>query len=300
MDSLENLKKNIKSAKELQNIISTMKAVASVNIKKYEKTALTLYKYRDNIDLGIQAILQKYPIMLKYIDYTENTFEKTKKKNMVIVIGSNQGLCGRFNDKNIEFFIENESENKDDNYVITIGDRIESIISSKNIKIDKKFSTPNSLNNITSLVYDLFELIETKKQEIKKVVVYFTSYSSKSNGNLTKKKIFPLEKNYFEKLQQKTWPTNNTPFWRIESKNLISDLVEQYIFCNLYISISGSMAAEQRNRLITLQGAEENIKEHMNSTILKYNQTRQGVITSELIDVVTGAKFSKKKTNDKK
>ncbi len=297
MDSLDSLKKDIKSTKDLQGIISTMKAVASVNIKKYEKTALNLYKYRDNIDLGIQAILQKYPVMLKYIDYTENIYEKSKKNNIVIVVGSNQGLCGRFNDKNVEFFVENELENKDFNYVITVGDRIESIVQSKGIKIDKKFSTPNSINNITNLVYDLFEIIESKKQEIKKVVVYFTSYNTKNNGNLTKKKIFPLEKNYFEKLQQKIWPTNSTPFWRIENKNLISDLIEQYIFCNLYLSISNSMAAEQRNRLITLQGAEENIKEHIASTILKYNQKRQGVITAELIDVVTGSRFLKKKVN---
>ncbi len=297
MDSLDSLKKDIKSTKDLQNIISTMKAVASVNIKKYEKTALNLYRYRDNIDLGIQAILQKYPEMLKHIDYTENIYEQSKKNNIVIVIGSNQGLCGRFNDKNVEFFIENEFENRDNNYVIVIGDRIEGIIQSKGINIDKKFSTPNSLNNITNLVYDLFEIIETKKCEIKKAVIYFTSYNTKNNGNLTKKKIFPLEKKYFEKLQQKVWPTNSIPFWRIESKNLISDLIEQYIFCNLYFSISNSMAAEQRNRLLTLQGAEENIKEHMASTILKYNQTRQGVITSELIDVATGSRFLKKKVN---
>lgn len=296
MDSLDSLKKDIKSTKDLQGIISTMKAVASVNIKKYEKSALNLYRYKDNIDLGIQAVLQKYPEMVKYIDYTESNLNKEeKRKNIVIIIGSNQGLCGRFNDKNAEFFVENELKNNDSNFVIALGDRIESIVKSKGIKIDRKFSIPNSMSNITSLVYDIFEIIELKKHEIKNVLTYFTAYNPKNNGNLTKKKILPLEKSYFEKLQKKTWSTNNTPFWRINSKQLVFDLIEQYIFCNLYLSISSSMAAEQRNRLITLQGAEENIKDHIVETTLKYNQKRQNVITSELIDVVSGARFLKKK-----
>lgn len=295
MDGLDSLKKDLKSTKDLQNIISTMKAVSAANIKKYEKVALNLCKYRDNVDLGIQAILQQYPKILEYINYTENIFEKNKEKNIIIIIGSNQGLCGRFNDKMVDFFIENELKNDKSNYVITLGDRIEMILKSKSIRIYKKFSIPNSITDIVNLVYELFDIIESKKYEIKKVLIYFTSYNTKNNGNLTKKKILPLEKEYFEKLKDKQWPTNNIPFWRIKPQKLVFDLIQQYIFYSIYLSISNSMAAEQKNRLITLQGAEENIKEHIAATTLKYNQTRQNVITSELIDVITGAKFLKKK-----
>ena len=67
------------------------------------------------------------------------------------------------------------------------------------------------------------------------------------------------------------------------------------IFANLYLTIANSMASEQKNRLFTLQGAEQNIKDYIIDTNLKYNQIRQNVITSELIDVVSGARFLKKK-----
>lgn len=297
METLDGLKKELDSTKNLQGIISTMKSIAVVNIKKYEKIAFNIIKYQSNIDLGIQAVLSQRPRLINFIDYIENKTEKNEhKSDIVIIIGSNQGLCGRFNDKIVEYYLNNNKTDKN-SYIISVGDRITSLLKSKKVSIDKNFSIPNSSNSIVDLVYDLFTIIEGKIKEnsLRKVLVYFTSHTGDGSGNLTKKRVTPLEKKYFEKIKNKKWPTNNIPYWRVESKKIISDLIQQYIFSNIYLSISNSMAAEQRNRLITLQGAEQNIKDHITETTLKYNQRRQGVITSELIDVVSGAKSLKRK-----
>ena len=297
METLDGLKKELDSTKSLQGIVSTMKSIAVVNIKKYEKIAYNIVKYQSNIDLAMQAILSQNPNLINFIDYIENRTERNEnKRDIVIIIGSNQGLCGRFNDKIVEYYINNSKTDKN-SYIISIGERITSLLKSKKIKIDKTFNIPNSSDSIVNLVYDLFTTIENKINDktLRKILVYFTSHTGDSAGNLTKKRIIPLEKKYFEKLKNKKWPTNNIPYWRIDSKKLISDLIQQYIFSNIYLAISNSMASEQRNRLITLQGAEQNIKDHITETTLKYNQKRQGVITSELIDVVSGAKALKKK-----
>lgn len=47
MDNLDALKKDLETTKSLQSIISTMKSIAAVNIKKYENVVLIL----TNIDL---------------------------------------------------------------------------------------------------------------------------------------------------------------------------------------------------------------------------------------------------------
>lgn len=298
MESLESLKNSLESAKSLQGIVSTMKSIAAVNIKKYEKSALNLLKYKSNIDLGIQAIISQRPNMLNYLNYIENKTENNlDKRDVIIIIGSNQGLCGRFNDRITEFYLEN-CNNDINKYIITVGDRIDMIVKGKKVVVDKHFSLPNSIESIVNVVYDLFSIMEKFLTEnlLRKVVIYFTSYSScNNNGNLIKRRILPLEKKYFENLAKNSWPTNNIPFWRINTKSIITDLVQQYIFANLYFIIANSMASEQKNRLMTLQGAEQNIKDYIVETNLKYNQIRQNVITSELIDVVSGAKFLKKK-----
>lgn len=301
MDNLNNLKNSLESAQSLQKIVSTMKSISAVNIKKYEKVAINLIKYKSNIDLGLQAILKQYPHIINYIDYVENNVEQDNlnKRDIVIIIGSNQGLCGRFNDKVSEFYLEN-CINDNNKYIITIGDRINMLISAQKINIDKHFSIPNSTELIVNLVYDLSNIIEQFliAKNLRKVVVYFTSHNSHNNGNLIKKKILPLEKNYFEKLEKIKWPTNKIPYWRIKTKQIVSDLIQQYIFTNIYFTIVNSMASEQKNRLITLQGAEENIKDYITDTKLRYNQMRQNTITAELIDVVSGARFLKRKNEE--
>lgn len=248
--------------------------------------------------MGVQAILGQYPNIIDYIKYIENKTENdfTKKRDIVIIIGSNQGLCGRFNDKVSEFYLENSTNDKNE-YIITVGDRIGMLLTAQHIKFDKHFSTPNSINAIIKLVYELFNIIEAflKKNMLRKVVIYYTTYSSGDAGNLIKSKILPLDRKYFRKLNSKKWPTNNIPFWRTDIKVLMSDLVQQYIFTNIYLTIVNSMAAEQKNRLMTLQGTEENIREHIIENNLKYNQMRQNIITSELIDVVGGSRFLKKR-----
>lgn len=292
MENLDSLKKELKSTQELKEAVSTMKALAAANIKKYEKIVANVIKYQSNIDLGIQAILKQHPDILSYIDYIENSYSKQENgQNVLIVVGSNNGLCGRFNDRITDFFIEN-TQLEQNRFIITIGDRINLLVASKKFLIDKHFPVPNSHKQILNLVDELFEIIEKKliKKNLAKVSIYFTSYNSKNKEALTKKKVLPLEKKYFEKLKNKQWPTNNIPFWRIEEKKLTSDFIQQYIFVSIYLSIVSSMAAEQFSRLTTLQRAEQNIKERLAELKLKYNQTRQNMITSELLDTIAGLK----------
>ena len=115
------------------------------------------------------------------------------------------------------------------------------------------------------------------------------------NGTLTKTRLIPVDKKILENAQKKVWPTNNIPYWQINSKTLIVDLLKQYIFVGLNNALINSIASEQKNRLITLQNAENNINDLIRTKNLEYNQKRQGTITSELLDVVTGYAVAKKR-----
>ena len=299
MDSIDNLKKHLDSARSLKQIISTMKALSATNIKKYEKTALSLRKYMNNIYLGFQGVISQNYDILNYIEYVEQSeFKNKNSKNIMIVIGSNQGLCGKFNDRIVNFFIDNNDKldfSLENNMLITVGDKIFSTLLSRKVNIKKHLSLPTSIENIVHIVYNIFSFINEYSKKSQNVYVFFTQYDTKSNGILTKKKIVPLEKDFFKDLLNKKWPTNNVPLWRVDTNVLLYDLVEQYMFINLYSAIANSMASEQKNRLNTLQGAEDNIKNDIADTTLKYNQTRQSVITSNLIDTVSGYKSLMKK-----
>ena len=297
MGNLNNIKQEISSVNDLQKTVSTMKILAAANIKKFEKIVLNIKKYQSNINLGIQAILKQNPKILNYIKYTENFYNNENNSyNIFIIIGSNNGLCGKFNDRIANFFSDkiNKSHN---NYIITIGDRINMLIKSKKIQIDQHFQTPNSPKQINELLYNILENINKKisEKDLKKVVIFYTEYdnNNKNNSSISFKKVLPFDSIYFEKLKSKPWPTNNIPYWRINIRTIMADFIQQYIFISIYLPIVSSMAAEQFSRLITLQRSEKNIKERISELNSLYNRTRQNKITSDILDTISSLKVIK-------
>ena len=234
-------------------------------------------------------------VNINELDFVKNSKDK-KEKNLAIIFGSNQGLCGRFNDKIMNFVVD-DIKSSDKTKIIIVGERLNMLMSNTKLNIEKSIPVPNSIDNISSTIFDILEVIE-KEIENKtsdKVFLYYTANDDTMNGTLTKTRLIPVDKKILENAQKKVWPTNNIPYWQINSKTLIVDLLKQYIFVGLNNALINSIASEQKNRLITLQNAENNINDLIRTKNLEYNQKRQGTITSELLDVVTGYAVAKKR-----
>ena len=295
METLDNLKKTLDTSKSIKQVVSTMKALSGANIKKYEKIVKVLYAYRSNIELALQALMMYNDININELDFVKNSKDK-KEKNLAIILGSNQGLCGRFNDKIMNFVVD-DIKSSDKTKIIIVGERLNMLMSNTKLNIEKSIPVPNSIDNISSTIFDILEVIEKeiKNKTSDKVFLYYIANDDTMNGTLTKTRLIPVDKKILENAQKKVWPTNNIPYWQINSKTLIVDLLKQYIFVGLNNALINSIASEQKNRLITLQNAENNINDLIRTKNLEYNQKRQGTITSELLDVVTGYAVAKKR-----
>lgn len=300
METLDNLKKTLDTSKSIKQVVSTMKALSGANIKKYEKIVKILYTYKSNVELALQAIMMHNDkININELEFIGQSKNK-KAKNLVVVFGSNQGLCGRFNDKIANFTID-DIQNTDENKVIVVGERLSMLLSNTKLKIFKTIPVPNSIENISNTIYELLAVIEKEieNKTINKVFLYYTANDDTMNGTLTKTRLVPIDKKILENAQKKVWPTNNIPYWQIDTKTLVVDLLKQYIFVGLNDALVNSIASEQKNRLLTLQNAENNINDLIRTKNLEYNQKRQSTITNELLDVVTGYSVAKKKKKNK-
>lgn len=300
METLDNLKKTLDTSKSIKQVVSTMKALSGANIKKYEKIVKILYTYKSNVELALQAIMMHNDkININELEFIGQSKNK-KAKNLVVVFGSNQGLCGRFNDKIANFTID-DIQNTDENKVIVVGERLSMLLSNTKLKIFKTIPVPNSIENISNTIYELLAVIEKEIEEktVNKVFLYYTANDDTMNGTLTKTRLIPIDKKILENAQKKVWPTNNIPYWQIDTKTLVVDLLKQYMFVGLNDALVNSIASEQKNRLLTLQNAENNINDLIRTKNLEYNQKRQSTITNELLDVVTGYSVAKKKKKNK-
>jgi F-type H+-transporting ATPase subunit gamma len=61
MQTIEGLKRTIGSTRDLQSLVKTMKAMAAVNIRQYEKALLSLKNYDRTIKMGFRAVCSSRP-----------------------------------------------------------------------------------------------------------------------------------------------------------------------------------------------------------------------------------------------
>ena len=88
MQTTESLKRRIKSAGDLLSVVKTMKALAAVSIRQYQKAVESLDDYNRTVEMGLQIVLkERMRTMMQ-------SKAMASKRMGVIIFGSDQGLCG--------------------------------------------------------------------------------------------------------------------------------------------------------------------------------------------------------------
>ena len=104
MAGLERVKRRIKNATELQTVVKTMKAIASANILQYEESMRSINQYDKTIELGLQIALGDNKKIM------ESRIEDERKGLGAVIFGSEQGLCGKFNEVVVRYAMDRMAE----------------------------------------------------------------------------------------------------------------------------------------------------------------------------------------------
>lgn len=277
----EALSKRIKTTSDLHGIVNTMKMLSSVSLIQYEKARTSLNQYAQTIKLAFQGVFSQEDF--SYPNQTKNK----EGKVLYLLIGSDNGLVGRFNRDLVQKFEENRPKNAS---VITIGKRITSSILAKDFKPIAVYSNSNSLKEISSLADALLSKINSvlSKENFEKVILY---YNHKKNNSFELKtfQLFPFSDEIKSNIKQNSWPGRMIPLISNENEGLFSALVQEYLVVFLVQALTESLVCEHYIRMLHMQQAEKNIEKKLAELDLLYQQARQNKITDELIDIVSGA-----------
>jgi F-type H+-transporting ATPase subunit gamma len=104
MLTLEALQTQIHSIEDLQAVVRTMKALAMVSIRQYEKARTSLTDYNATVEMGLQGVLHHRRFSEEstgLLPFADSAQKQGQQQNCVgvIVFGSEHGLCGQFNEQ---------------------------------------------------------------------------------------------------------------------------------------------------------------------------------------------------------
>lgn len=285
MKTLQSLKKQIDSTEDFYSVVKTMKTLAAVSIRQYEDALESIKNYNKTLDLCFQVLLQKNKNLINV--FKTESFEKSG----LIVIGSEQGMSGRFNEEIAEFTRLKVNElgiNKKKVIIAALGKRVGTILNSLNMKPGGKISLPGSVKNFPGTVQVLVQTIENWRKSVDRIFLFYNMKLSGSDFKPTYRLLFPLDINHLNKLQEEKWSSRCIPQININQFKFLSALIREYFFVMIFRGLSESLAAENASRLAAMQAAEKNIEDRMEELNSEYNHLRQNSITAELLDIVSG------------
>ncbi|SEM10669.1 F-type H+-transporting ATPase subunit gamma [Syntrophus gentianae] len=300
MQTSEVLKRKISTAQDLQSVVRTMKSLAAVSIRQYQKAVESLNEYKKTLEMGLQIVLKDRSIDLP--------FPEPKPPNHLgaIIFGSDQGLCGPLNALIASHALQSMEElgvNRKNRTVLTIGMRLQGHLEEKNQDIFENLPPPSSVAGITSSVQEVLLILEEWRfnLSIDSVILYYHESMSGFSYRPCTQQLLPVDLRWLRDIQGRKWQSRTLPIYRMGGDDLFAALVREHLFVSLYRALAESSASENASRLATMQSAEKNIGDHLDELGTLFHRQRQSTITEELLDILAGFEvLNEKKSNSRR
>lgn len=283
MQNLEVIRKKIRTVQELLSVVKTMKTLAAVNIRQYEAAANALDEYYRVVELGWQVLSR---------DRVLPPPARKSRQAVCLVIGSDQGMCGQFNEVIQQYYLSQLPEMLQQSLtpiIWTAGERLRHGMN-WDTEPDMHFFLPGSIDGIGNLMQAIIErLVEYQtNRDTRTFYIFYNRIAAAGSYQPWGQRILPIDRQWHDKFGKQPWPSTCIPMLGLPRQQLFEALFRQYLFASLYRAFAQSMASENIARLAAMQVAEKNIEEMREHINALYRETRQNTITEELFDVVAG------------
>jgi F-type H+-transporting ATPase subunit gamma len=285
MQTLERVKHKIETAEDLQSVVKTMKGLAAVSTRQYERAVTSLAAYNHTVEMGLQVVGRARGVSAPP--------PRADGSLGALIFGSDQGLCGRFNDQIVDTALstlpalEAKAQQR---YVFAVGTRVAARLEEIGEPVMETLTMPASLAGVTPKVQELISHIDTwrAQRRLDRMVLLHHRLLSGSAYAPHLVHLMPFDLTRLESLMAPAWPSRALPTFTMDQERLWAALRRQHLFVSLYRSFVESLASENASRLASMQAAERSVEERLEALRTDFRYQRQHAITAELLDIVAG------------
>lgn len=290
MPSLKAIKTRIASVKNTQKITRAMKLVAAAKMKRAVDAAVRSRPYSDEVTAVLRSLMARignsdHPL-LKPHDEVKNA--------VIIVLTSDRGLCGGFNSQLMRkvdaWLFDNLSidERFDSVEAVIYGKKGRDHLTRRKVATIGRVQIdlhPSQFGDLSAkLITDLTDRFVSG--EIDEVYLAYSRFVSALTQEPTIEQIFPLT-SLSDDVEE---PEHLTEFvYEPGQGAILSEILPLFLRTRIFQVFLESEAGEHAARMMAMDGATNNAKKVIDELTLQYNRARQAAITSELIEIVSGA-----------
>jgi F-type H+-transporting ATPase subunit gamma len=310
MDSSQNLKRRMRSVENIGTITKAMELVAATKMRRAQELALGSrpYAYTALELLGILSDLKDVPM-------PEILRERKVQKTAFLIVTSDKGLAGSFNSSVIRKFERYVKENHINLHApayrfIAIGQKARVYLERQKLPLAKAFTRVGDFTRMEEIEPTSDFLVEGYlRHDFDEVILFSTNFVTALRQEVFVRQVLPVsyEKikesigllipesgRYSQYLDLESFSEGEGAEYIVEPspKEVLDELAPQLLKIRVYHAILEANASEHSARRVAMKNASDNAAELSENLNVVYNKSRQAAITSQIIEVTSGAQAS--------
>ena len=279
--NMKEIKERIDSVKNTSQITNAMNIVSSTKFKRFQVLTLKSRSYARAVNEAFDNLVASL---------TGNKFvifdgKPEVKRVGIIVMTSDRGLCGSFNSntfRRLESMKKEFQKEGKEVSVITIGRKAKEYCKNRDINVDSEYTQmiPETMFETGKKISE--DVVQFYLNDFyDEVYMIYSKFVSAVEYNIQVEKLLPIEK-------KEGLPTKEYIFEPSEEE-VLNSFVPQVLNIKLYQSLLENSASEHSARMSAMKQANDNASEMIKNLEVQYNRERQGQITQELTEIISGS-----------
>lgn len=279
MSKLIQMRNRIQTIETIRKVTDVMRIVSMSAHSRLKTKQEPLHEYLNTLKKLLAKVQLATPSWHheRLMPTTENT------KPLIVVIGSQKGLCGGFNTQLSKFLNEYLAHNPSAHYHFTaIGKKpIDYLINNYPDKLICSFPVLTARNFLT-IAQELTDLIMLATPAYTSVTIISNVFKNFFTQKVTVTHLIPFKAAL---ISTTTIPPTEGYIWDETPNDILNVLAVQYIEAQFQHLIFQSLLSEHAARFISMDNSTRNANSLLNTTKLEYNKVRQAKITTEITEL---------------
>ena len=283
MASLKDIRDRIKSVKSIQKVTSAMKMVAAAKVRKAQEKMEQARPYTHALEDVIHHILPD--VDRSMLDLLE---VRDIKRKAYVIVSADRGLAGAFN-TNITKIAQNEIDyfGKENVDLFCIGKKSRDYFKRRNYNIiESHIEFWNELNYDNAMMIGRSVVDHFTSGKVDEIHVVYNYFINLAQQEVKSEVLLPLVYDDEDR-------TVRDRLYEPSKKRLVSSLVPRHLNIQIWKYLLESYASEQAARMLAMENATTNAGDMIKNLTLEFNKARQAAITTEMLEIVSGAEALK-------
>lgn len=274
MTALAEIQGHIANMDALLDIVGAMRSLAGMRVQEAQRALPGIRRYADSMAAAIGAALLLMPAPAE---------ARASGRRALVLCAAEHGFVGGFNERLIDAAL---SALAGDDALFVLGSRGAALAIERGRKVawtrpmaTRLAGAPDAVNRLTGALY-----ARIARGELARVEVMFARHPQGKAPTIERHLLLPLDTAALAAAQPR-----QAPLHYLEPTRLVEKLMAEYVFARLTEAAVESLASENAARFAAMESAHDNVGKKLAQLRQTARQARQDEITSELLDLMTGA-----------